>query len=126
MKRSGLTSCLLASLPVIAFASTAFAQQPLPPPPGGEQPGAQPPPPGGPAPGPADPGAPPGGAPAPAQPGFGPPPGGAPAGEAPPPGAGASGSASWQLGSGVETSGAATGEGGGEMDPEMERQWRRT
>ncbi|MCL4749369.1 MAG: OmpA family protein [Myxococcales bacterium] len=114
MKSSGLAS--LSLLGSLTFASSVLAQQPLPPPPEGGQPapGAEP------APAPAAPTPAPG-----AQPGWGAPPaGGAPAGD--PNAAGASGSASWSLGSGMQTSGEASGAGGGEMDPETERQWRRT
>ena len=115
MKSSGLAS--LSLLGSLTLASAVFAQEPLPPPPG--QPGMEP----APAPGAPAPGAPAPGAPA-AQPGWGAPPaGGAPAGD--PNAAGASGNASWSLGGGLQTGGDAPA-GGGEMDPETERQWRRT
>lgn len=124
MKSSGLAS--LSLLGSLTFAGTVLAQQPLPPPPAGGQPapGTEP----APVPAPTTPAAPgeapaaPGAAPAaPAgQPAWGAPPGGA--------GAGASGGANWSLGGGMQTSGDAnaTGAGGGEMDPETERQWRHT
>lgn len=113
MKSSGLAS--LSLLGSLTLASTVLAQQPLPPPPEGGQPapGTEP------APAPTAPTPAPG-----AQPGWGAPAGGAPAGD--PNAAGASGSASWSLGSGFQSSGQATGAGGGELDPETERQWRRT
>lgn len=113
MKSSGLAS--LSLLGSLTLASTVLAQQPLPPPPEGGQPapGTEP------APAPTAPTPAPG-----AAPGWGAPAGGAPAGD--PNAAGASGSASWSLGSGFQSSGQATGAGGGELDPETERQWRRT
>lgn len=113
MKSSGLAS--LSLLGSLTLASAALAQQPLPPPPEGGQPapGTEP------APAPTAPTPAPG-----AAPGWGAPAGGAPAGD--PNAAGASGSASWSLGSGFQSSGQATGAGGGELDPETERQWRRT
>lgn len=115
MKSSGLAS--LSLLGSLTLASSVLAQQPLPPPAGGQPaPGTEP------VPAPAAQPAPAPAAPA-AQPGWGAPPAAAPAGE--PAGAGASGSASWSLGSGMQTSGEATG-AGGEMDPETERQWRKT
>ena len=122
MKSSGLAS--LSLLGSLTLASTVFAQEPLPPPPA--QPGVAPAPaPGAPAPGAPAPGAP---APAPgapaAGPGWGAPPTGAPAGD--PTAAGASGTASWSLGGGAQAGGDAQAPAAAEMDPETERQWRRT
>ncbi|MCB9576923.1 MAG: OmpA family protein [Polyangiaceae bacterium] len=120
MKSSGIAS--LSLLGTLLSTATVLAQQPLPPPPGGTDPGAQPPPAGA-APAPGQP------APAGAQP-FGPPAGQPPAGApgaAPPagqqPGAGFDANASWSLGGGGEAS--ASGEMTPPNDPEMERAWRR-
>jgi outer membrane protein OmpA-like peptidoglycan-associated protein len=115
MKSSGLAS--LSLLGSLTFAGSVLAQQPLPPPPDGSQPapgteqpgwGAQPA-----QPAPAQPGAPAQGWGQPAQP--------APAEQ---PGMGASGNASWSLGGGMEASGETTS--AATMDPETERQWRRS
>ncbi len=118
MKSSGIAS--LSLLGTLLSTATVLAQQPLPPPPGGTDPGAQPPPAGAAPPAaPAAPGA---------QPGFGPPAGQPPAGQpgAPPagqPGAGFDANASWSLGGGGDAS--ASGEMAAPNDPEMERAWRR-